>query len=193
MNNTANIFLVVIIALLLVGVGLLYWNNTQTTSEYEVPLSNNEANVEPGNNDMEWQVASTTEYSISYPADSGLEYVELADWPPQVSFENESFSCAEGGDEENAGGRTETVSVGGNDYCRTVSSEGAAGSVYQSYQYSYSVGDETVAYINFGVRYPQCQNYEGDEADECEDEQMDFDPDEFIDEVVSTIVVAETT
>ncbi len=139
--------------------------------------------------EAEWQTVTTTEYSFRYPADISESYVSLVDWPPQVQMMDEAFSCVEGGEEVARAGRTEPISVSGREYCRTVISEGAAGSVYRQYAYAFAAGTST-AIMTFSTRQPQCANYDEPSRADCEREQSGFDPDDLTDSIATTFSIA---
>jgi hypothetical protein len=113
--------------------------------------------------------------------DIELTYVHPVQWPPMLTSEDVTeLTCAVGEDQAR-GYKTEFVEGGGMQFCRTISTEGAAGSVYYSYSYKFSSGSSTaVQNITFGVRMPQCENYDSPEKEQCIEEQKNFNPDAIV-------------
>ncbi len=184
-DNRVTFILLVVVILLAVG-AYLFYDYTREEIVYDPP---NPVTPRPDNDDgaaEEWRLATTTEYSLRYPTDIGLTYVDLVDWPPEAQVLDEAFSCTEGGEEVARAGRTEEVSVSGRDYCRTVVSEGAAGSVYRQYAYAFASGTSSTAILTFSTRSPQCGNYDEPARAACEREQAGFDPDDLIDRIATT-------
>jgi hypothetical protein len=149
------------------------------------PVTGNNPPAENANNinteNLAWLYATTTEYAIQYPADLELDYIDMVDWPPKVELSSSEFTC-----EEND--QTELVTVSGNEYCRTVTSEGAAGSVFTDYSYAFAQ-DEGTATLTFSTRTPQCANYEEDEMEDCEAEVEDFNVDVLANSMARTLMV----
>lgn len=145
-------------------------------------------NDEPKNND-DWIFLSdpTSELTFFYPKDFGTKYIHTVDWPPKVSKINDPYVCEEGGDEISGGGETTEISVGGNTYCRTVSSEGAAGSVYTNYSYLSRLDSENTVRMDFSIKLVQCLNYDEPEKSECLAERDSFDIDKIVDQILVSV------
>src|SRR5690606_32042758 len=96
-DNRITFALVAVVLLLAVG-AYLFYDRTRGDVVYDPPLT---VMPPPENNApaAEWSLATTTEYSYRYPADLGMTYVDLVDWPPAVQTLDEAFSCTEGGEE----------------------------------------------------------------------------------------------
>ena len=184
-NRTGVIFLIIV--LLLSAVAYLYFDytrdevNPETPNSMEVESENENTPEEEG-----FGEANTTEYSLRYPESTGLTYVDLEAWPPEVALSDESFVCTEGGDEGSDTGSTESVTISGDEYCRTTTVEGAAGSVYAEYSYSFPV-DSGTATLTFSTRSPQCDNFDGPPRTQCEEDQTSFNPDDLVSQISLTL------
>ncbi len=115
----------------------------------------------------------------------------MVDWPPAVELMADEFTCDEGGEETDRAGQTESVTIGGESYCRTTVVEGAAGSTYTQYAYAFAQDDGT-AILTFSTRAPQCANYDVEEMAACEDEIDDLDIDDLADRVARTLIIEDT-
>jgi hypothetical protein len=74
----------------------------------------------------------------------------------------------------------------GQTYCVTKQSEGAAGSVYTTYQYETALGD-SIATVLFTLRTPQCLNYDNPQQSACISEQTGFDVDVLADRILDSM------
>lgn len=176
-----KIIATIFVAIALLATAAYYYNNTKKTIEQSDYLP--EASDSGVNDD--WAEFSNEEYSFNYPVDIGTSYVHLLDWPPTVQVLNEEFSCLEAGQEIDRAGRTEAVTIKGQEYCRTVVSEGAAGSIYTQYSYAFEQ-DDNVVILSFSTRVPQCANYDEPQALACEAEKSSVDIDDLANRVAST-------
>ncbi len=116
------------------------------------------------------------------------KYISATDWPPAVSLTVGEFVCTEGEELVPTGfpKRFEERTIGGDTYCVGVSTEGAAGSTYSSYEYFTEFGD-SIARVAFTLRTPQCMNYDEPERSACTLEQTNFSADTLVSEIVSSI------
>ncbi|MFA5247624.1 MAG: hypothetical protein WC415_00020 [Patescibacteria group bacterium] len=138
------------------------------------------------NNDL-WKIVTNNEgITFKYPKELLTKYISVVDWPPQVKIENKKFVCNPSGNEIQQGGQTELRLVDNRSYCVTKTSEGAAGSVYTTYTYTFSKGNQT-GVINFSLRLVQCKNYDDPQMSECENERSAFDTDGTIDRVAQSM------
>ena len=193
MDNNGRTMIILLVAAILIAAGaFLYFEfakqDIEVDSNSETPPLNLDMN-DDNDNEPEWRFSTTTEYSIQYP-DLNLEYVEMTDWPPQVEITQDEFACEEAGEPADRAGETKSVTVGGQEYCRTVVMEGAAGSTYTQYAYAFPEGDGT-AILTFSTRVPECANYEESEADACEAEIDELDVDDLADRIARTLRVTE--
>lgn len=185
--------IILLIAAILIAAGaFLYFEFAKQDIEVDPREETPPLDLEDINNntETEWSFSTTTEYSIQYPADLDLEYVEMTDWPPMVEITTDEFSCTEGGEANDRAGETRSVTIGGQEYCRTMIVEGAAGSTYTQYAYAFEQDDGT-AILTFSTRAPQCANYDENEMEDCESEIEDLDIDDLADRIVRTLIVTE--
>ncbi len=181
MNGTSKTIVVIFAAALLAGAAYFYYSPNA-----EAPVTNEETGA--NNNNLDWRTASSSSYSFQYPASLGTTYVQALDWPPQVAVWDEAYSCLEAGDETARAGRTEAIRVGTHQYCRTMISEGAAGSIYIQYAYAFAHEDKTVIF-SFSTRAPQCPNYDEPQKSACEEERAALDIDSLIDRIAETFTM----
>lgn len=188
MENNGKTLIILLVAAILIAIGAYLYYDLNRADVDIVPedISNqlNDDN-EPETEETEWRFANTAEYSFQYPADLGFSYLELTDWPPAVQVTDDVFTCEEAGEETDRAGRTEAVTIGTREYCRTTIVEGAAGSVYTQYAYAFPHNDGT-AIMTFSTRAPRCENYDGGEVTACQNETEDFDADDLADRMART-------
>lgn len=193
MDTSTRTTLIALAVLILFVGGVWWWLSGSNTIESEnngmvdttPPL--NEEDTRPAGVPADWNETENSLVSFYHPSDFASDYVTTVDWPPQVNVDDNPYACVEAGEETERAGGTEEVTVGGNEYCRTVVAEGAAGSTYRQYAYAFSRDNET-AILTFSVRFPQCANYEAEESEDCTADQEDFDPDALADQMVESMV-----
>lgn len=136
---------------------------------------------------IEWKLSEdvATGISFRYPEQIGTTFIYVVRWPPRARILNELFTCAEAGSEIMPSGKTEQRVVNGHAYCITTQSEGAAGSIYTTYTYTFPEGSGAVA-MTFTLRFVQCGNYDEPQRTSCETERESFDIDRLIDKIVET-------
>lgn len=129
-----------------------------------------EAKKEPGDDPR----MDYTAIILDAPSELPTDYISAVDWPPTAQVLTEPFVCTEGGEEIAQGGKTEEMIIGGNSYCVTRGSEGAAGSVYTQYAYAF-LKDGRKIIMTFTMRFVQCYNYDEPQKSACAAEQASFD------------------
>lgn len=129
---------------------------------------------------------SKTGLSFQYPEKLSTTYITAADWPPQVRVLDKPYTCTEGGAATAAAGQTMKKIVNGTEYCVTLESEGAAGSVFMQYTYTFALASKT-AVATFSLREVQCGNYDDMQKSECETERNSFTIDSVLTQMVQTI------
>jgi hypothetical protein len=117
-----------------------------------------------------WAMEERNGTMFYYPAALDGEYYSAAEWPPVLTTE-ESYACD--GEELTKDGIT---------FCRAIESEGAAGSVYSTYQYQAGIH-----MIAFTLRFPQCANYDEPNASACRTEQGGLDIDALALRILSSV------
>lgn len=192
MNSSNAIILSILALVIALSAGLWWWSSSDNTIEVENnglvetpplnPVTENPPGVPDG-----WILSKTPVGDVYAPLVIGGDYVNATDWPPALNIDNAAYSCTEAGEEIDRAGGTDEVTVNGRSYCRTVVAEGAAGSVYRQYAYAFPHEGQT-AILTFSVRFPQCSNFDEEEARNCQSEQSDFNPDNLADRIVGTVI-----
>lgn len=180
------IFLIVVLP---IAAGVFYrYYNIEEVPRVDISeiLNDQTADTDPQTPD---QLATTTENGITftYPSSIDNDYVSTVNWPPELMIA-EPTSCIESGATIESGGQTEIINGQNNNYCRTIASEGAAGSIYN--QYTYTLMEEiedNILSLNFSLRFPQCLNYDQPQQNDCLAAQQNFDTTPLIDEIIKTI------
>ncbi|MCU0652806.1 MAG: hypothetical protein MUD10_00925 [Candidatus Pacebacteria bacterium] len=124
-------------------------------------------------------------FSFDYPAQLGKMYVVAVDWPPQLRFSQEVFSCLQT-DNAMAAIVTRLVAAGGRNYCVTSESRPAAGGTNRSYAFSFPQSGRT-AIFTFTLRFAQCADYAEPQRSACLAEQKSFDPAPTVNSMARTI------
>jgi len=126
--------------------------------------------------------------AFQYPENLLTNYIRPQEWPPKVSIiNNTGFSCQEGG--LGIAGRpimTIRKTINNTEYCIESVTEGAAGTFYTNYTYSFLKDDKLVK-LEFVLAYPQCDNYEDPQKTECEQERQTFDLDILISHIAESV------
>lgn len=122
------------------------------------------------------------------PADGSTSYIRPQEWPPKVLIiDNAGFSCQEGGLGINGlPGMTIRKTMESREYCIESVSEGAAGTVYTEYTYTF-LKDAKLVKLSFTLGYPQCENYNDLQKTECEQERQTFDLDTLINRIAESV------
>lgn len=139
--------------------------------------------------DALWRTATDTVRQIQYvyPDHLTTEFIDTQEWPPSVTLTASSTPvCKETGSEITANGKTEKRLVDSHQYCRTMLSEGAAGSTFTNYIYTTTKDDKTVT-VEFTLRFVQCGNYDEPNKTNCEKEREAFDPDSLADKIAQSV------
>ncbi len=126
--------------------------------------------------------------SFKYPDSLGTEYIFTQSWPPSVQVTSEAYSCNQNNPATKEMQKTEERVINGSTYCVTDESEGAAGTIYTQYTYTFKKNEKTVS-LSFTLALVQCGNYENPERQECEQERKNFNIDVIIDMIAKTLVI----
>jgi len=144
------------------------------------------------NNNNGWKTFSDDKQGIAFQYPDQLAtttYIHTVDWPPQVVISGGPFICTEGGSEIAQAGQTQQQIINGRTYCVTKESEGAAGSIYTQYAYSFSKNDKVIIFT-FILRSVQCANYDDPQKTQCETERQAFEIDnDIIDRMAQSAVI----
>lgn len=140
-----------------------------------------------------WKTATNTKVGISfkYPAALDTKYISVNsvdDWPPKIEIINKPFTCEERIDDSSAAEQTMRREIAGVEYCVSEEVEGAAGSAYHEYKYTFAKDNKTVQ-VSFTLRFSGCPNYNEPQKTECEKEQASFNIDNLLKEMVKTVQI----
>ncbi len=149
----------------------------------EGPLCEFKACPEPTGITPDWLTTTTAAGTFSYPQDLLATYTSTVDWPPVLYVSSEPYSCDP---LAKRGGTTEQRMVDDRTYCVTSVAEGAVGSTYTQYAYTWQRGTGT-ATLTFTVRQPQCLNYDDPQKTACLNERQTFDLDAVVDRIAKTV------
>lgn len=122
------------------------------------------------------------------PSQIVMTYVSAIDWPPKVEIAAGPLTCVEAGEETARAGKTSLKSIHGRTFCVTVTSEGAAGSVYHLYAYAFEKNDSVVT-LSFSTREVQCLNFPEEDIAACQAEQVSFSEDDLLARIADTVTL----
>ncbi len=183
MKRKAPGILVVIFIAVAGLAGYFLWKST-TTQKVELPVQT----IVKQDITTNWKIV-TTDYpgvSFKYP-DLATTYIRGQQWPPQLTLTSDVFSCKESGLGINGlPGMTIQKTIGNITYCIESTTEGAAGTFYTTYTYTFQKAGELVK-LGFILAYPQCDNYDEPNKINCVNERQTFDLDTLIDRIAQTI------
>ena len=135
-----------------------------------------------------WKTATTSYKGVTfkYPG-LATTYILPQQWPPQLTLTSDVFSCKEGGLGINGlPGMTIQKTIGDITYCIESVSEGAAGTFYTTYTYTFQK-DSKLIKLGFVLAYQQCDNYDELDKTECVNERQTFDLDTLVDQIAQTV------
>lgn len=110
------------------------------------------------------------EVSFLYPEKLDMKYVRVVSWPPLVSVSLKFIPCTSSKDATQRN-KIESRTIGDRTYCVTTENEGAAGSMYTSYSYSFEKNEKYFT-LNFSIKSVECSNYDSPEKDQCAKERL---------------------
>lgn len=125
-----------------------------------------------------------------YPERIPTTFISASEWPPLVERTENKYSCNESAAAASDGPQktTKKQMVGDREYCVTESSEGAAGSIYHTYEYAFEFGGVPYRTV-FTLRFPQCENYDEPQRSACKAEQSSFDINGVVDRIAQSIQI----
>jgi hypothetical protein len=180
--------LILIIVLAVVVVGLVVWQQgwlPKSPAATETPTPTPTSGETVG-----WQTFTSADNgaSFQYPENLSTIYIHPQEWPPRLLItDNAGFSCQEGGLGINGlPGMTIQKQINNIVYCIESVSEGAAGTFYTDYTYTF-LKDSKLVKLSFTLAYPQCANYEDSRKTECEQERQTFDLDTLINRIAKSV------
>lgn len=139
----------------------------------------------PGEASWISSIPGENDFIFLYPERIPTTFISAAAWPPEVVRANTRYKCVESA-ATTGGSVTKKHLVGDREYCVTESSEGAAGSTYRTFEYSFQFGGEPYR-TTFTLRYPQCDNYDEPQKSACKAEQGTYSIDELVDRIAQSI------
>lgn len=142
--------------------------------------------VYPG--EAHWISSEVTpqEFVFSYPERLPTSFVSAVEWPPAIERISGSYACAESAGDGAGVAKKEKRTPEGHEYCVSLTSEGAAGSVYNSYDYEFPLNGAMYR-ISFTLRLPQCLNYDEPQQGACKAEQANLNIDSIVDRIAQSI------
>ena len=185
---------VVLLALVIIcGGGILAWKLGWIPKSF-VPT---QTTPTPIDEMVNWKTSAPTANGATFkypenlpasPAGGSTNYIRPQEWPPKLLIiDNAGFSCEEGGLGINGRpGMTIQKSINNTVYCIDSVSEGAAGTFYTDYTYTFLKDGKLVKLI-FTLAYPQCENYNDLQKTECEQERQTFDLDVLIGRIAESV------
>ncbi len=182
------IILTVVIILVITGVGIVVWKQgwisktpVVTGNSISIPILDETAN-------WETFVSINNGVTFLYPENLSTSYISPQGWPPELLIiDDAGFSCEEGGlGIDGRPGMTVQKQINNIIYCINSVSEGADGTFYTNYTYTF-IKDLKLVKLSFTLAYPQCENYNDPQKTECEEEYQIFDLDTLINHVAESI------
>lgn len=177
--KTKAILILFIIFIIVASFGLYYWR--------QLTLEKNR------------QLEELTNWSIKpphfdIPEELDAKYISAQDWKVEIYEEKDQYpsdfkiidgglDCEETPLENSFSERMSKKLINGRIYCVKAMSEGAAGTIYTTYNYATVINNNLVI-VSFVARYPQCQNYDEPRKTECENEREIFDLDLVVDQII---------
>ncbi len=150
--------------------------STSTTTPSSLPSSTGSWNL--------FQ-SPTSSVTFTYPKELGTTYMRASTWPPEVKTEKGRFTCFE--TKASPQGFTVKRIINGVQYCVTVQSEGAAGSIFTTYIYL-TEKEGTRARLMFTIQETQCGNYDEPKRGECVAERNGFSVDNLAHQMMQSVV-----
>lgn len=178
------VFAIVILLIITVGV-IVFTRNKGTQNLRVVPTTQPSPTAATQNAGLKTYVDNDQNVSFQYPESLQAKYIRAQKWPPDIAISSDSFSCKESGQIQ---GQLLVVrkKMGNTTYCIENTTEGAAGTLYSNYTYSFIKKSKLVK-LQFTIAYPQCGNYPDPQKTECEGERQTFDLDALIDRIAQSV------
>lgn len=155
-------------------------NQTQNNQESTTTETTNETAATTTKSVVDKNLGISYSYTDNFYFNNNLtEYVHPVEWPPKVDVKTAKLVCP----------KPDTKNINGSTYCKTVESEGAAGSTYTTYTYEKQF-DKKIVSVSFITRTPQCMNFDGLKQSDCKNEVANLSIDNMVDKIFSTVVLA---
>lgn len=136
--------------------------------------------------DWKTHTDTTSDISFKYPQNFGTTYITQTKWPPKIEIKDQVFVCKDTAGAIPPTGQTQKLTVNKREYCVNIRNQGAAGSMYSEYSYTFPREDKTVL-LTFTLRFVQCANYDELHQAECQNERDMFDPHSIVDLIAQSL------
>jgi hypothetical protein len=123
--------------------------------------------------------------SYRYP-ELSTKFIHAQEWPPTVSIAAGKFNCSIATNTSASLPMTTKKMIGGQEYCITILSDAAAGTVYNTYNYLTELNGKLVT-LKFILGEVQCLNYDNPQQAACLKERKAFNPDSLISQIIPTL------
>jgi len=142
----------------------------------------------PTQTNADWKTFSdpTQKISFQYPETLNTKYIRTQVWPPKIMVSNDAFTCNPTPDQKGLPETTNQKNINEKNYCIDITSEGAAGTIYNTYDY-FTETNNKLASISFILAYPECANYPDPQMTECQTERTNFNLDSLIDQIAQSV------
>ena len=121
-----------------------------------------------------------------YPVNLNTKFINTQKWPPVATVKTGSFVCDETPQTNSALEGTRKRTIETNSYCIKTVNEGAAGSIYTVYDYTFLKNDKLINF-NFALKFLNCDNYSEPEKTNCKNERNSFQIDNIIDKMAQKL------
>jgi len=142
-----------------------------------------------------WLVYASTTQSLEfkYPEKFPTLYLHPTAWPPKLTVASGRLICTTTSPESSSPAfeQIKSKQINGGNYCVQSLSEGAAGSIYTDYTYSTAKAGKVIS-LSFTIQAVQCGNYDEPQKSACETERSNFDLDNLMDEIMSSVQAVST-
>jgi len=148
------------------------------------------ASSAPASTTADWKTFTDAKQEIAfrYPDTLPTTYIRGAEWPPKITIAAGNLKCSTTSPASSSPSFEQIVSkqINGRTYCVQSLAEGAAGSIYTTYDYSAAVNNKLIT-AAFTIQEPQCANYDDPQQSACFSEEQTYDLDGLVEQIVSGI------
>lgn len=177
----------IIIAVIVIALVLIIFLQNKNSKYNPLPAPGMKPSPSPKIPHPDWKTFTDSSFHIifEYPAGLPAKYIRPQNWPPKITLSSGNFSCKERGE---ADGQPLILqkTIGDTTYCIQSMTQGAAGTIYTDYTYTFLKDDQLIS-LQFTLAYPQCGNFEDAQNRECEKERQSFDLDTLINQITATV------
>ncbi|MST04429.1 MAG: hypothetical protein EXS49_02600 [Candidatus Pacebacteria bacterium] len=174
-SSSKKNILISIGAFLILGIGFLV--NSRTS----VPVT------EKANAFWKIYTDATQGIKFKYPLLSN-NFITPQEWPPKVTVFSDPFNCDEVLEKNPSNIEMTERVVNNSTYCVNTQNEGAAGSVFTTYNYKTALDNERALALSFILQYPRCENYDEPNKTDCTMENENLNVDNLADVILKSVV-----